>query len=51
MKEFDVHLITGNHDCYFKNTNDTNSPDLLLDYENIKTYSNATEINVTAEIF
>ena len=47
MKEFDVHLITGNHDCYFKNTNDTNSPDLLLkDYENIKTYSKATEINV-----
>ena len=47
MKEYSVHMITGNHDCYFKNTNDTNSPNLLLqDYENITTYSNATEINV-----
>jgi len=41
------HAIIGNHDTYFKNTNDVNSPDLLLnDYDNIITYSEATVINV-----
>lgn len=34
-----VHMLTGNHDTYFKNTNEVNSPDLLLnDYNNIITY-------------
>jgi DNA repair exonuclease SbcCD nuclease subunit len=40
LKHFDVHMIVGNHDCYFKNTNHVNSPSLLLqNYSNIKTYS------------
>jgi DNA repair exonuclease SbcCD nuclease subunit len=44
---YNVHLITGNHDCYFKNSNKVNSPELLLkDYSNIKTYSEPTEINI-----
>lgn len=31
-----VHMLAGNHDTYYKNTNDVNSPDLLLrEYENI----------------
>jgi len=47
MKKYKVHAITGNHDCYYKNTNEINSPELLLnDYTNIKTYSKATDINI-----
>lgn len=50
MREYDVHMVVGNHDCYFKSTNKTNSPDLLLqDYENVKTYSDPTEIVVNGE--
>ena len=47
MKKYQVHAITGNHDCYYKNTNEINSPELLLtDYDNITTYSKATDINI-----
>lgn len=47
LSKYNVHLIIGNHDVFFKNTNQLNSPELLLkEYENIKTYSNATEINI-----
>ena len=47
MKKYQVHAITGNHDCYYKNTNEINSPELLLnDYTNIKTYSKATDVNI-----
>lgn len=47
LSHYSVHLITGNHDCYFKNTNNVNSPELLLsEYKNIKTYSESTEIKI-----
>tara|TARA_S200000501_G_scaffold235836_1_gene221139 strand:+ start:1466 stop:2500 length:1035 start_codon:yes stop_codon:yes gene_type:complete len=47
LKKYNVYAIVGNHDCYYKNTNFVNSPELLLqDYSNIKLYSNATEIEV-----
>ena len=47
LKEYDVHMIIGNHDTYYKNTNDVNSPDLLLQiYSNVKTYSKSTEVNI-----
>ena len=47
LSKYDVHMITGNHDTYYKNTNSVNSPELLLsDYTNIRTYSSPTEIQV-----
>ena len=47
LSKYDVHMITGNHDCYYKNTNNVNSPNLLLQsYPNVKTYSSPTEIKV-----
>jgi DNA repair exonuclease SbcCD nuclease subunit len=40
----EVHLIVGNHDAYYKNTNIVNGVDLLLrEYDNIKVYSKPTE--------
>ena len=45
LKKYDVHMIVGNHDCYYKNTNNVNSPELLLQtYNNIKTYNKITEV-------
>jgi len=47
LKNYDVHMIVGNHDCYYKNTNNVNSPELLLQtYNNIKTYSEVTEVTI-----
>ena len=47
LKNYRVHMVVGNHDSYYKNTNNTNSPQLLLkDYPNIQTYSSPTEIKV-----
>jgi len=44
-RNIDTHLIVGNHDTYFKNTNDVNSLHLLLsEYPNIKAYSDPHEI-------
>ena len=40
-----VHTIVGNHTAYYKNTNEVNAVDLLLrEYENVTTYSEATEV-------
>jgi len=47
LKKYKVHLAIGNHDCYYKNTNNVNSPQLLLkSYPNIKTYSEPIEIKL-----
>ena len=44
--DIEMHMITGNHDTYFKNTNEVNSPELLLeDYDNISVYSEVTELS------
>ena len=42
-----MHLMVGNHDAYYKNTNDINSIDLLLsEYDNIITYSSITDVKL-----
>lgn len=42
-----LHIIVGNHCTFFKNTNDINSPDLLLkEYKNIIPYSEAAEVTI-----
>ncbi len=47
LRNYEVHMIVGNHDCYYKNTNHVNSPSLLLKtYSNIKTYSSPTNTKV-----
>jgi len=47
LKNYNVHMIVGNHDCYYKNTNNVNSPQLLLQsYNNIKTYDSAAEVKI-----
>jgi len=43
----EVHMLAGNHDTYFKNTNDVNSVDLLLrEYGNINVIDQPTHIYV-----
>ena len=43
----EIHTIVGNHTAYYKNTNDVNAVDLLLrEYDNVKIYSEATDIKI-----
>ena len=50
LSDFKVHMVVGNHDAYYKNTNLTNSPELILkDYSNIQTYSNPQQITISGE--
>ena len=45
LKKYKVYTSIGNHDCYYKNTNNVNSPELLLrSFPNIKIFTKATEI-------
>jgi predicted phosphodiesterase len=47
LSKYQVHMITGNHDTFYKSSNKINSPDLLLQsYTNIKTYSEPTEVTI-----
>jgi DNA repair exonuclease SbcCD nuclease subunit len=42
-----LHLIVGNHDSYYKNTNEVNAVDLLLrEYDNVEIISDPTEVLV-----
>lgn len=45
-RDYTSWLFVGNHDTYYKNTNDVNSPELLLgEYHNIKTVNTPTEVD------
>ena len=47
LSKYKVHMITGNHDIFFRNSNELNSPNLLLShYNNIETYSGPTEVTL-----
>jgi DNA repair exonuclease SbcCD nuclease subunit len=47
QEKINVHMILGNHDCFFKNTNSLNSVcELLKPYETIKVYENPEVIEL-----
>ena len=47
VRNIKVFMLAGNHDTYYKNTNDVNSPDLLLrEYKNITVIDNPATIEV-----
>ena len=42
-----LHLLTGNHDAYYKNTNEVNAVDLLLrEYENVVIYADSCDVKL-----
>ena len=42
-----IHMLVGNHDTFFKNTNEVNSPHLLLrEYDNVIAYHCPSEPNI-----
>jgi len=46
-RKIKVYMLVGNHDTYYKNTNEVNSPELLLEeYDNIKVINTPQTINV-----
>ena len=47
VRNIKVFMLAGNHDTYYKNTNDVNSPDLLLrEYKNITVIDDPATIQV-----
>jgi len=47
LKDYTIHTVVGNHTAYYKNTNEVNAVDLLLrEYNNVKIYSEPTEIKI-----
>ena len=52
LKNYEVHMLLGNHCTYYKNTNRINSPELLLEnYKNIRVYSEPKEILMGKKVF
>jgi len=52
LKDYEVHMILGNHCTYYKDTNKINSPELLLEkYHNINIYSEPKEILLGKKVF
>jgi DNA repair exonuclease SbcCD nuclease subunit len=52
LKNYTVHMLVGNHDIYYNNTNKINSPELLLsDYSNFQIYNSISEIEIDNKNF
>jgi DNA repair exonuclease SbcCD nuclease subunit len=52
LKNYDIHMLVGNHCTYYKNTNKINSPELLLkDYKNIYVHSEPKTIGFGSKKF
>ena len=52
LKDYQVHMLLGNHCTYYKNTNRINSPELLLEqYENITIYSEPKHLKLGSKKF
>lgn len=55
MKDFDVHIILGNHDMYYENSYETTSLELFEDIPNVTVYRNSVQqknfLNKTWYIF
>jgi len=52
LKDYEVHMLLGNHCTYYKNTNRINSPELLLEqYENITIYSEPKHLKLGSKKF
>ena len=45
LKDFKVHMITGNHDCYYKETSEINSLSILKGRKNLFIYDSMYEID------
>lgn len=47
-----MHTFLGNHDIYYKNTNDLNSPAYVLQgYKNVKLYQTNTDVEIGGRLF
>lgn len=44
LKGFKIYMITGNHDCYYKDTSEVNSLSLFKGWDNITVYDSLTRI-------
>lgn len=44
LSKFDIHMLVGNHDTYYKTSTETNSLKFLSEFKNVKVYEQTTEI-------
>ena len=46
LKDLNVYMITGNHDCYYKETSEINSLSVFKGRNNIKVFDSITSLNI-----
>ena len=49
LKDFDIHVITGNHDCYYKDTSEVNSLSILKGRKNITVHDSMETLIVNGK--